>query len=203
MRLNFLLLLTLMMLAVWIIQPIRIILSQKGFTWKTILNFIASACIIIGAVGFFGSIIVSSGDLGALQSLEWPIGNTDAALRYPDGSIVVPHVPSGRVQVYDQSLKFVRGWSVSANGGLFTLLPAEKNTFYIFSARGHMKFHYDLNGNMLSSGNYSGSYPENSSKLVSVSIPTPFYLRIFTHPLASWLVIALGILLLFITGEAY
>jgi hypothetical protein len=201
MKLNFFSLLILIMLLVWIIQPVRIVLSQKGFTWKTILNVLASACMIIGAVGFFGSALSSSGDLGTLQSFEWPIGNTNAALRYPDGSIVVPHEPSGRVQVYDQSLQFMRGWSVSAGGGSFKLFPEEKNTFYIFTARGNMKFHYDLNGNMLSSQSYSDSYPKSSSKLVSVSIPTPFYLWVFIHPFGSWLVAVFGLVLLFITGE--
>jgi hypothetical protein len=202
MQLNFFSLLTLIMLAVWIIQSVRIVLSQKGFTMKTILNFIASACLIIGAVGFFGSALSSSGSLGALQSFEWPIGSTNAALRYPDGRIVVPHEPSGRVQVYDRSLHFIRGWSVNAGGGLFKLFPAQKNTFYIFTARGNKKFHYDLNGNMLSSQRYSDSeWSKNSSELVSVSIPTPFYLWVFTHPFASWFVGVFGMFLLHKTGE--
>ncbi len=202
MKLNFGSILTLIMLAVWIIQSVRIVLSQKAFTWKTILNFLASACMIIGAVGFFGSGLSSTGSLGALTSFEWPIGDTNAALRYPDGRIVVPHEPSGRVQVYDRSLKFIRGWSVNAGGGSFKLLPAPKNTLYVFSSRRSMKFHYDLNGKMLSSQSYSDYHLVNRSEVVSVSIPTPFYLQIFTDPFRSWFVGAFGMLLLFITGEA-
>jgi hypothetical protein len=193
MKLNFFSILTLISLAVFIIAAGRSILSQKGFNRKSILNFLASACIIIGAMGFFGPSLSSS--LDGLTSFEWPVGSTNAALRYPDGSIVVPHEPSGRVQIYDRSLHFIRGWSVNAGGGSFKLFPAEKNTFYLFSARGRQKFHYDLNGNILSSQSYSGSYPEDSSSLVRVSIPTPFYLLVFTHPIASWFVGAFGILL--------
>lgn len=115
----------------------------------------------------------------------------------------MPHEPSGRVQVYDQSLQFIRGWAVSAGGGSFKLLPAEKTSFYIFTARGGMMYHYDLNGNLISSQKYSGSYPKDSADLVSVSIPTPVYLQVFTHPFASWLVSAFGMLLLFITGAAW
>lgn len=190
-----------MMLAVWIIQAVRLAFSQKGFTWKTVLNFLASACLIVGAVGFFGLALSATAGLGLSKSFEWPIGNTDSALKYFDGSIVVPHEPSGRVQIYDQSLQFVRGWPVSAGGGSFTLFPAEESTFYIFTARGGMKYHYDLNGHLISSQKYSGSYPKDSPQLVSVSIPTSVYLQVFTHPFASWFVAALGMLLLFITGE--
>jgi hypothetical protein len=49
---------------------------------------------------------------------------------------------------------------------------------------------------------YSGSYPKDSPELVSVSIPTPVYLQVYTHPFASWFVAAFGMLLLFFTGEA-
>jgi hypothetical protein len=193
MKLNFSSILTLAMLAVFIITAARSVLSQKGFNRKSILNFLASVCIIIGAMGFFVPSLSSS--LDGLISFDWPVGSTSTALRYPDGSIVVPHEAYGRVQIYDRSLHFIRGWSVNARGGSFKLFPAERNTFYLFSARGNQKFHYDLNGNILSSQNYSGSYPENSSSLVRVSIPTPFYLLTFTHPIASWFVLAFGILL--------
>lgn len=135
MELNFFSILILIMLAVWVIQAIRLVFSQKGFTWKSILNFLASACLIIGAVGFFGSALSSTAGLGSSQSFEWPIGKTDEALKYPDGNIVVPHEPSGRVQVYDQSLQFVRGWSVKASGGSFKLYPAENSTLYIHRTR--------------------------------------------------------------------
>jgi len=73
---------------------------------------------------------------------------------------------------------------------------------YIFTARGDLKYHYDLNGKLLSSQKYTGAYPKDSPELVSVSIPTPVYLQVFTHPFASWFVAAFGMFLLFITGEA-
>ncbi len=202
MELNFFSTLILIMLGVWIIQALRLAFSQKEFTWKSALNFIASACLIVGAVGFFGSALSATAGLGTSPSFEWPIGSTDKALEYPNGNIVVPHEPSGRVQIYDKSLQFIRGWSVKASGGSFKLFPAENSTFYMFTARGDMKYHYDLNGKLLSSEKYSGSYPADSTELVSISIPTPLYLQVFTHPFASWFVAAFGMFLLFITGEA-
>ncbi len=189
------------MLVIWIIQAIKIAISQKGFNWKSILNFIASACLIIGALGFFGAGLLATSNLETPQSFEWPIGNSDFALKYPDGTVVVSHEPSGRVQIYDQSLKFIRGWAVKADGGLFRLHPADGSTFYIYTARNDMKYHYNLNGKLLSSQKYSGVYPKDSHQLISVSIPTPFYLMTFTHPGASWFVAAFGMFLLFIMEE--
>lgn len=190
------------MLAVWIIQSIRLVLSQRGFTWKTILNFVASACLIIGAVGFFGSALSSTAGFGNKQSFEWPIGEAKGALRLASGDIVVPHEPSGRVQVYDKSLKFLRGWTINASGGSFKLYLADSSTFFIFTARGDMKYKYDLQGNLLSSQKYSGAYPKSSTDTFNIAIPTPIYLQVFTHPFASWFVAAFGMLLLFITGAA-
>jgi len=190
------------MLAVWIIQAIRLVLSQKGFTWKTILNFIASACLIVGAVGFFGSALSATAGLSTKQSFEWPIGDASGALKLANGDIVVPHEPSGRVQIYDKSLNFLRGWSVDASGGSFQLYPADSSTFVIFTARGDMEYKYDLQGNLISSKKYSGAYPKSSSETFNIAIPTPLYLKVFTHPFVAWFVAAFGMLLLFITGEA-
>ncbi|WP_148212636.1 hypothetical protein [Hahella chejuensis] len=195
MELNFSSIIILVLLTAVIAQAISIVFSQKGFTWKTILNFLASACVIVGAVGFFGPALSSISGLGASQSFEWPIGNTDKALEYPDGYLVVPHEPSGRVQLYNHSLQFIRGWQVKASGGPFKLFPAEDSTFYIFTARSRMKYHYDLDGNLLSSQKYTGPYPKDSVDLVSASIPTPIYLQAFTHPRTAWFVAVIGALL--------
>lgn len=202
MELNFFSILVSIMLAIWIIQTIKLALSQKGFTWKTILNFIASACLIVGAVGFFGSALSSTAGLGFKQSFEWPIGDANGALKLANGNIVVPHEPSGRVQVYDNSLNYLRGWSISAAGGSFQLYPADSSTFFIFTARGDMEYKYDLQGNLISSKKYSGAYPKSSQETFNVTIPASFYLKVFTHPSAAWFVAAFGMFLLFITGEA-
>lgn len=203
MEFNFFSILILMMLAVWIFQASKIALSQKKLNWKAAVNFFASACLVVGAVGFFGSALSSTVGFGKSESFEWPIGKTDSALIFPSGHIVVPHDPSGRVQVYDKGLNFLRGWSISAGGGVFQLHPAyppDGATFFVYTARGDMKFHYDLKGNLISSKKYNGSYPKKSIHASSVSVPTPLYLLVFTHPFASWFVAALGMALLYFMG---
>ena len=200
MELNFFSLLILIVFCVWGFQVIRHMHSPKRFTWKLVLHYIASACVVVGAVGFFGSALSSSAGLSAPQKFEWPIGNTNSALKYTDGRMVVAHVPSGRVQIYDSALQFIHGWSVNASGGSFNLFPVDESTFYIYIARNNMKYHYDLEGNLISSQKYSERYPNDSSQLVSASIPTPIYLWVFTHSFASWFAAAFGMFLLFITG---
>ncbi len=186
-------------LILFIAAAVKILISQKGFTWRSVLNYLASACLIIGAVGFCGSMLSLANFPRLPHSFEWPIGSTDSALICRDGKIVVPHTPSGRVQIYDQSLKFIRGWHVDAGLGSFKLFPANEHGFYIYAGRNHMKYHYDLDGNLLLSQKYTGGYPKGGSA-ATVSIPTPFYLQVFTHPVRAVLAAMFGMFLLFITG---
>ena len=203
MEINFFSTITLVMLAVWILLALRIVLTQRKFTWKSILNFIASACLIIGAVGIFGSDLTAYARGSFSKSFEWPIGSTNTAIELANGTIVVPLEPTGRIQVYDPSLEFQRGWHIDAGGGVFKLVPADGDTFYVYTARNAMKYLYDTNGVLQSSEEHSGSYADVISQTINVSIPTPFYLLIFTKPTYSWIVGLMGLLLLFITGEAF
>ena len=203
MEINFHSILTLTMLAVFIVLAIRIALAQKIFTWKSTLNFIASACLIIGALGIFGSDLTAYTRGSFSKSFEWPIGNVNYAIELSDGTIVIPLKPTGRIQVYDPALEFQRGWHIDAGGGTFKLVPADDSSFYVYTARNAMKYLYDTNGVLQSSEEYSGSYADVISQTIQVSIPTPFYLLIFTKPTYSWIVGLMGLLLLFITGEAF
>jgi len=205
MKLNFFTIVILMMLLVWIAQAVRIAFPQKSFTAKAILNFVASAFLVVGATGFFGSALSATGGLNWLpESFEWPVGSAQGALAKPDGTIIVPHEPSGRIQIYDGDLSFQRGWFIDAHGGAFRLSPADGNTFYVFTARGNHKYLYDVHGSLLSCGTYpGGDYSKAEHTGEVVDIPTPFYLMVFVHPLASWLVAAIGMVLLFLTGEAH
>jgi len=204
MKINFFTITILMMLLVWITQAMRIALSQKGFTSKAILNFVASGCLAVGATGFFGSALSATGGLDWLpESFEWPVGKVQAALTGPDGMIIVPHVPSGRIQIYDRNLSFQRGWFIDAHGGTFRISPADGNTFHVFTARGDHKYLYDMHGSLLSTDTYpGGDYSKTEHIGEEVDIPTPFYLMVFVHPFASWFVAAIGMALLFLTGEA-
>ncbi len=203
MEINFFSILTLILLVVWIVQALFIVFKQKKFTWKSILNFIASACLIVGALGVFGTDLSANAGLAFSKSFEWPIGSTSGAVELSDGMMIVPYEPAGRVQVYNQSLEFQRGWHIDAGGGVLKLVPADENSFYVYTLRNGMKYQYDTNGSLLSSEQYSESFSEVISPTINVSIPTPFYLMVFTNPLYSWVVGLIGFLLLLVTGEAF
>jgi hypothetical protein len=202
MEINFFSIITLIMLAAWIIQALRVALTQKKFTRKSILNFLASACLIIGAVGVFGSDLIATAGIDLPKSFEWPVGSTNNAIKLPDGTIVVPLEQTARIQVYEPSLEFQRGWHIDAGGGVFKLVPDSGDSFYIYTFKNSMKYLYDTSGSLLSSEEYSESYAEVNSQTINVSIPTPFYLWIFTNSVFSWIVGLIGLLLLIVTGEA-
>ena len=191
-------LIVLVMLLVWIVQALRILLSQKRFTWKAGLNMIASCCLIVGAVGFFGTFL----SMKLPNSFEWPVGQTDAAIILDDGTTIVPHEPSGRVQIYNDQLIFQRGWVVNGGGGPFKLTQGSDRNFYVHASRTDRTYLYDLNGNVLSTENLkSGQYSKISAASNRVEVLTPFYLKLFTSPIGPWLVAAFGMFLLFLTGE--
>ncbi len=194
--------LILICLLVWIVQAVRIVCSQKKLTWKSGVNFLASGCIVVGAFGFFGSALSAAGALNWLpSSFEWPVGEAKGALKRADGFLVVPHIPSGRIQIYNGDLEFQRGWYVQASGGKFKLAPINHETFYVYTTRGNKTLVYDIYGSLLPSEKYEkGTQSRLTKARVNVEIPTPLYLKVFVHPLASWIVAAVGMLLLFSTG---
>ena len=182
------------MLAVLILLAIGFALSQRGFTWKTGLTCFGSACWITAALGFFGPFIASAGGLSWLPStFEWPIGSASNVLVTSDGAHIVPHVPSGRVQIYDKHLGFQRGWFVESHGAGFKLAPDGDERVCVYFARSYVKRHYDLYGKRISSEPY---LPRIYSRVADmgrrVRIPTPFYLLVFAHPLISWVVLVIG-----------
>ena len=201
--LNYLAILTLICLLVWIVQAVRVVRSQKKLTWKSGINFLASGCLVVGAFGFFGTVLSGVGALNWLPpSFEWPIGETKGALVRADGIIVAPHMPSGRIQIYNGDLEFQRGWYVPASGGNFRLAPIGHETFHVYTIRGNKTLVYDIYGSLLSSEKFeAGIQPRLRRAREIVEIPTPIYLKVFVHPFIPWIVGAVGILLLFWTGE--
>ena len=75
--------------------------------------------LLIGVTGFLGAGFSSAGGLNWLpSSFEWPVGSVDGVVTTKDGLHVVPHTPSGRIQIYDSGWHFTRGWRVDAGGGV-------------------------------------------------------------------------------------
>ena len=184
-----------LMLTLWIffaVREFRAAIRKPG--WLRVVRLFAATCIGVGGLGFFGTALVASS--GVHLSFEWPVGYATDVVSTKDNYFVVPHTPSGRVQVYDSKWKFVRGWSVEAGAGTFNLYITDTNHIHVVTARRQMHYVYDLGGEMLSSENYSSkgmnysSFPKEGD---SYLVPTPAWLWVFTSPFYSWLTGMIGI----------
>ena len=170
---------------------------------KRTLLVVAPFFLALGALGFFGTALSSMGGLNWLpQSFEWPIGAASGVVQTSDHLFVVPHTPSGRVQVYDTQWKFVRGWHIDAAGGTFRLFMSEPNRINVITSRGHWHYIYSLDGALLSTEHYAhGSYDSFPNQAMSRVVPTHPWLWIFTSPFYSWAAAAVGVVLLIFANK--
>ena len=170
---------------------------------RRVLMTLAAAFVAIGVVGFFGSALSAVGGLNWLKpSFEWPVGYVSGVVTTPAGIHIVPHTPSGRVQLYDSEWRFIKGWHVDAGGGTFKVLPVNEETVEVVTARGQQQYAFDLGGRLLSSGSYSpSSYSDFADGPEAWFVPTAPWLLVFSHPWISWATAASGIVLLILLNK--
>jgi hypothetical protein len=173
--------------------------SRKEAGARRWLMTVGWVFVAIGATGFFGSAFLAVGGLRWWRlNFEWPMGFAKGIVKTPDGFFVVPHTPTGRVQVYDANWKFQRGWFVDASAGTFKLGLESSNKIEIITARRQMRYVYALDGTLLTQTTYS---PKNYGDFAPASeasfVPTRWWLWSFTGPFYSWSVAAIGGGLLF------
>ena len=164
---------------------------------------IGGMLLAIGGLGFFGAAFSAVGGLNGLPpGFEWPIGHASGVIVTRNGDHVVPHAPSGRIQIYDRDWKFIRGWHIEAGGGAFHIRMTDDDQIEAVTARGRMRYHYSSEGALLSQEKFdSQNYPGFSDAGVSADVPTHWWLWVFTNPFHSWLVGAVGMILLAISGK--
>jgi len=155
---------------------------------------IASSFLVVGGAGFFGPALSAAGGFNWLPvPFEWPVGQVDGVITTPDGTHVVPHTPSGRVQVYDQDWRFVRGWLVDAGGGTFKLEFSGNDRLEVITARRSLRHTYTLGGDLIASVNYSpATYSSFTERSQRVAVPTRLWLLVFSSPFYSWVCILIG-----------
>jgi hypothetical protein len=174
--------------------------SERGRGWRRWLTIAASCLLVVGAAGFFGSALSAVGGLNWLpSSFEWPVGYATGVVSTPEGPHVVPHTPSGRIQVYDVNWSFRTGWHVDAGGGTFKVLAPAEGRIDVITARGQWHYVFDTDGRLISKNTYRpksyGSFPEEGE---SVVVPTAPWLWVFSNPGISWVVAAMGMVILVI-----
>src|SRR6476469_4985815 len=70
---------------------------------------IAGLFLMVGAGGFFATGLSAMDVITLPDSFEWPSGYVRGVVQTQDGKYVVPHIPAGRVQLYDSQWRFIRG----------------------------------------------------------------------------------------------
>lgn len=171
---------------------------RKKTKIKRNIELSAYFLIIIGTIGFFGSAISAVGGLNWLsESFEWPIKYTNHAIKTATDIHIIPHSASGRIQLYDNNLKFVKGWHVDAHGGTFKIHLSKDNNLNVYTARGQWHYIFDLDGSLISKEKYTPeTYDDFSGGTLNLSIPIAPWLIPFSHPFFSWCFIAAGIIVL-------
>ena len=179
--------------------------AKKVTGARRLLTVTGGLLVAIGVVGFFGSALSSVGGLNWLgTTFEWPIGFASGVITTEQGIHVIPHTPSGRIQLYDRNWKFLRGWHVDAGGGTFKLAPTETNTVEVITARGQWRYVFDLNGYLLKKENYPpANYSSFPKATEAYYVPTKPWLWVFSHPFLSWGTAVSGIILLAIDHKLH
>lgn len=166
--------------------------------WARGLLVALSGLIALGALAFFGPLIINAGGL-LPDSVEWPVGHSPDALQTASGHIVVAHDPSGRVQVYEQNLNFVNGWHVDADGGIIRLelstAPDGTETVIVSSPRMDEPLRYLLDGTLLPIEKLIAGTeaPVTQAATRSVTIPTRWWQWPLVHPFLAFPLILPGI----------
>lgn len=160
------------------------------------LKTCAHYLMLIGTAGFLCTVLSIIGALDWLpSSFEWPVGYSGKVIAMPGGGLLVPHTPSGRVQVYDAAGRFMRGWRVHTRGGSFKTALSDR-AVEIYTARGQRRLRYSLDGRPLGETSYApleyDSIPPSGSGRI---IPTTLWLWPFSHPFWCWALIIVGIVL--------
>ncbi len=152
-----------------------------------------------GIVGFLGTALAGAGGLGWLpSSFEWPVGLAAGVVVTGDG-FLVPHQPSGRLQVYDADWDFVRGWWVDAGGGSYKITAVDDGEIEVVTARGNRRYRFDLEGRLRWTEVYvhGGAYDAFPELGELHLVPTAPWLWAFSHPFFSLATAGLGMVMLF------
>lgn len=140
---------------------LRVVVRRRGGPWHhprlAAARYSRWAYSAFGAVALYGSFAffvqaaAASGGLSFLPpSLEFPVWRPDRAVRDATGRTIVGLVPSGRIQVYDASGRFERGWFVPASGGDFVIAPPLDGRIAVLTQRNVLRLVYDQRGTLLS-----------------------------------------------------
>lgn len=178
---------------------------SKAYTGKKRwLTTAGGICLAVGGLGFFATTLSGLGGLRWLSpTWEWPVSSARGIIVMPDGKHVIPLKSAGRIQVYDPTWKFLRGWHVDAAGGTFILRLFDTDKVEVITARRAMRYVYDSGGVLLSEQTYAPQkYSDFWAPGQKAVVPTRWWWWPFTSPAHSWIIAVTGAILLFLAQSA-
>lgn len=125
------------------------------------------------------------------DSFEWPAVWEEGAVADAHGRTLVPLLPVARIQVYDETWTFQRGWFVNAAGGWFKLQLTPAGDIEAHTAREHKVFVFDPAGRLLREGASTEYERIPESGLPRATRASPLFWPLGSPGLA-WLVGAVG-----------
>ncbi len=118
---------------------------------KTILllKIISLTFFFIAGLNLFGPNLFKS--INIVQSTtELPLAHLRGIVVDQQGNIYLGSQFYGRIQMYDATGNFQKGWFIDTNGGLCRLKINEKNQLEVATARSNLHYIFDQNWNILS-----------------------------------------------------
>lgn len=160
---------------------------------RAIVLPVAFVLTLSGFIGFLAPFAVLSGSVVS-DEFEWPVGVATGVEKAADGSYVVPLDAPGRIQVYDQSWRFVRGWQVDAAGGSFVVDVDKRGNIVTLIERGDMRDVFTPTGELVSSTPFDRNAivgPLVGGRASHVLLTKPYLFPLWS-PGIAWLMGAVG-----------
>lgn len=172
-------------------------LSAKANGWFRLQLVLGLFFLLYGLGGFLGSALIAAQTIRLPSDMEWPIVSAQGYVTTPDGIHIVPHTPTGRIQLYDANWQFIRGWNIDAEGGTFLLLPAKRDSIEVITERPKRQgWHYscNLHGKVLSKNSLAPrKFHDFAEPKENASIPTYPWLWPLAHPFGTWALFVIGL----------
>jgi hypothetical protein len=182
---------------VWLVRALRGTIQQSRSSSQSWLAWLAGCLVIIGGGCFFGNALAAMGIMPVEPNFEWPAGTVDGVVQGADGIYAVPIEAAGRVQLYDESRKFIRGMQVDGEGGSLKLWLSSPGNVEIYTARGRKHFTYSYEGTLLHSNTYTDEFidlPGGDKQ----TMPVVWWGWPLSSPFHGWLLALAGGILLWL-----
>lgn len=170
----------------------------RGLPPPGYIRWAYSAFGVVAFYGWFAFFVQAAAATGGLSflppSLEFPVWRPDRAVRDAAGRTIVG-LPAGRIQVYDASGRFERGWFVPASGGDFVIAPPVDGRITVLTQRNVLRLVYDERGTLLSrEARKGGAIVRGASAELPSGIAAPIVAWPLASPILAWCVGFAGML---------